>query len=282
VPDGRVWGRGAGFLANSQKRGLRRSSLDNYVSKSSVNIRKPKRSRGVCSVCYHRSVCLHVGRPNKDCLKTRFKSGGWSRQQKRAYQRVLSFLKYNEKKGRKVSWVTLTSAPESEPKLLMIHFQILRKRLSRRGIEFEYFNVRTSEGYGVLHLLFAFKTRKWHISQNWLSKNWEKIHGAPIVWIKKYRYKTAKRMSRYIVGQYCASQKGFQRYSWSRKELSGFVRAWYFLKKFYEGRKLFRIWEVFLGGKILYLKTYWCVYRVKPPPNIKITEWKPLPLSKFI
>ncbi len=267
-------------MAPSQKRGLRRSSLVSYVSKSSVKkcSRKP---RDVCSVCYYRSVCSHVRKPNIFCLKNNFKGGGWSRQQKRAYQRVLTFLKYNELQSRRVSWVTLTSASESKPKLLMVHFQVLRKRLARRDIEFEYFNVKTSEGQGVLHLLFAFRTRKWHISQKWLSKNWEKIHGAKIVWIRKYRYKTAKRMSRYIVGQYCAIQKGFERYSWSRKELGGFVRAWHFLKRIYKKEKLLQIWEAFLGGRVLYFNTYWGTYQMKPPPNIEISEWKPLPLSNL-
>ena len=95
----------------------------------------------------------------------------------------------------------------------MVHFQILRKRLRRRRIEFEYFCVNTSEAHGVLHVLFAFTSRKGYIDQKWLSKAWGEIHKAKLAFITKYRYKTAKKLSRYFVGQYISGQCGFDRYS---------------------------------------------------------------------
>jgi len=178
--------------------------------------------------------------------------------------------------------VTLTSSAESDVESIMKHFQSLRKRLSRRDIEFEYFNVKTSEGYGVLHLLFAFTSRKWYIPWKWLSKTWEEIHGAKIVLITKYRYKTAKRLGRYLVGQYVSGQSGFERYSWSRKELSGFVRCWHFLKRWYSGRELYRVWHCFLAGQILYFHGFMVIWCVKPPPDCRVFEFKETQLDAWI
>jgi len=254
------------------------TSLDSYVSKSSVE-KTSKRYERVCRVCYYRSVCTHVREPNEYCLKNEFKSGGWSRQQKRCYQRVLTFLYYNESKSRRMAFVTLTSSPESRRELLMVHFQILRKRLRRRGIVFEYFNVKTSEGYGVLHLLFAFTSRKWYIDQKWLSRAWKEIHKAKLVFITKYRYKTAKKLSRYFVGQYVSGQSGFDRYSWSRKELSGFVKCWHFLKRWYIGQELYHVWHRYLAGQTLYLQGDMIIWCVKPPPRPSVFEFKETPLD---
>lgn len=233
-----------GFLASSQKREAHTPSLDSYVSKSSV--KKWSKRSSVSS------------------------GGSWNRQQKRCYQRILTFLHYNEAKSRRMAFVTLTSSSGSDAYSIMKHFQSLRKRLRRRDIAFEYFNVKTSEGYGVLHLLFAFTSRKGYVSQKWLSKTWEEIHGAKIVFITKYRYKTAKRLSRYFVGQYVSGQSGFERYSWSRKELSGFVRCWHFLKRWYFGKELYFVWHRFLAGQILYFHGFMVIWCVKPPPDCRV------------
>ena len=253
-------------------------SLDSYVSKSSVK-KTSERPEHVCRICYYRSVCTHVREPNEYCLKNKFKSGGWSRQQKRCYQRVLTFLYYNESKSRRMAFVTLTSSPESDASLIMIHFQNLRKRLRRRDIEFEYFNVKTKEGNGVLHLLFAFTSHKGYISQKWLSKTWQEIHKAKIVFISKYRYKTAKKLSRYLVSQYVSGQSGFDRYSWSRKELSGFVKCWHYLKRWYSGQGLYHVWHRYLAGQTLYLQGDMVIWCVKPPPKPSVFEFKENPLD---
>ena len=244
------------FLATSQKREAHTPSLDSYVSNSSVKkwFRRSSRLRG----------------------------GSWSRQQKRSYQRILTFLYYNESRGRRIAFVTLTSSSKSDVELIMRHFQSLRKRLSPRGIEFEYFNVKTSEGYGVLHLLFAFTSRKGYVSQKWLSRTWEETHKAKIVFIEKYRYKTAKRLSRYFVGQYVSGQSGFERYSWSRKELSGFVKCWHFLKRWYSGRELYRVWHRFLAGQILYFHSFIVTWCVKPPPDCRVFKFKETPLDAWM
>ena len=160
----------------------------------------------------------------------------------------------------------------------MVHFQILRKKLRRRDIEFEYFNVKTKEGNGVLHLFFVFTSRKAYISQKWLSKTWQEIHKARIVFISKYRYKAAKKLSCYLVSQYVGGQSGFDRYSWSRKEPSGFVKCWHCLKRWYSDQELYHVWQRYLAGQTLHLQGDMIIWCVKPPPDCKISEFKENPL----
>jgi hypothetical protein len=131
VPDGRVWGWGAGFLASSQKRASHTTSLDS-------NIRNlPKRST-------------------------------WSTKQKRAYQRLLSGLTRAKTLGKKVRFMTLTSSPRSSWNELNSHFQVLRKRIERIFGKMDYMKFKTNEGYGVLHVVYAgsFVPQRW-LSRNW-------------------------------------------------------------------------------------------------------------------
>jgi hypothetical protein len=99
------------------------------------------------------------------------------------------------------------------------------------------FSVRTSEGNGVLHELWAWiapegkKSRSFHVPQRWLSKHWAQIHGAPYVWIKKYKYgeNSQKRLPRYMVAQYVGDQCEFIDSTVSNK-LFGFPLRKTFLK----------------------------------------------------
>ena len=56
------------------------------------------------------------------------------------------------------------------------------KRIKRSfGCQFEYIKIKTREGNGVLHVIYAGP----YIPQPWLSRNWEEIHGAKVVHIRK-------------------------------------------------------------------------------------------------
>jgi hypothetical protein len=53
-----------------------------------------------------------------------------------------------------------------------------------KGIE--QFVLETTEGNGVLHMVWAWRgARSFYVPQAWLSEQWEKIHGAPVVWVRK-------------------------------------------------------------------------------------------------
>ena len=191
----------------------------------------------------------------------------WTRKQKRCYQRVRSVLRYWLSNGYQVLWVCLTSAPDSDADKLAYHHQILRQRIEREfgyhGLE--HFQVRTNEGHGVLHIFWAwkekrpgFRSRSFYIPQDWLSRAWEEIHGAKIVWICRLKNskKSVKAVSAYAVSQYCAEQNGFQRMSWSWKRTFGFpmVRMWEFFKLRYRNFPLGLAvlqWEAFLSGAVI-------------------------------
>jgi len=118
--------------------------------------------------------------------------------------------------GWSVQWVNLTSSPTSNPDRLMAHFLALRRMMATRlGVPVEHAGVRTSEGYGVLHILMAanvVRGKAWSTvcSQVWLSETWRRLHGAPIVWISGVKGGSVDRvrLSRYMVTQYMAHGQG--------------------------------------------------------------------------
>ena len=156
----------------------------------------------------------------------------WSRKQKRGYQRVRSLLWFWEAHHFQVLWVTLSTAEGGQAEKLTYHHKQLRQRIERqlgfRGLE--YYQVRTEEGHGVLHIFWAWRVpdgeraRRFWISQEWLSAQWQSLHGAPVVWIKAYQpsHRSRNRLSRYVISQYVQDQCGYVNMCWSWKRSLGF------------------------------------------------------------
>ena len=127
--------------------------------------------------------------------------------------------------GYQCIWATLTSSPASPVSQLRRDFQTLRKRIARQlGFEgIQYVCVDTREGHGVLHMIWAWKCpldsrKSFYIPFEWLQVNWQDIHGAFHVNVKRIGGSTrdARRLSRYIVSQYCGDQDGLVRLSQSK------------------------------------------------------------------
>ena len=91
--------------------------------------------------------------------------------------------------------MTLISIPQSDKKKLNYHFNLLDKQIEYTfGFKMQYWKVQTNEGYGVLHVVFRVvddklprkrkkgvltsKRRRGFVPHTWLSKTWDKIHGA--------------------------------------------------------------------------------------------------------
>jgi hypothetical protein len=144
----------------------------------------------------------------------------WTSKQKRCYQRIQSGFTVANRYGNTVRFITITSSVYSTQ--LQKHKRILFKRIKRKFGEFEYLGVRTSEGNGVVHILY----RGCFIPQAWLSNAWRDIHNSPVVDIRVVR--PFRGLGRYIVSQYLSDQdSAFQRYSWSWGWVyRGFVRNW--------------------------------------------------------
>ena len=165
------------------------------------------------------SVKFPVDRSESPSLVIYGNSGTWNRQQKRCYHRLRSFFSLTIGRKCQLLRVDLTTSGSGDPGKLREHLKELLKRVKRRwGYDVVYFCVETSEGGGVLHMIWAIEGEKavW-IDQAWLSEEWEKIHGAKIVYIKRIdqRGGSAGRISKYFVSQYFAGQKALVRISWS-------------------------------------------------------------------
>ncbi len=137
-------------------------------------------------------------------------------------------LRYWQANGYQCLWVTLTSSPRSSPKRIRADFQALRKRMGRdfgfSGLE--YVCVDTREGHGVLHMIWAWKdpdpARKasFYVPFDWLQGSWKALHGAFHVNVKRIggADHDARRLSRYLVAQYCGGQNALVRLSQSRMQ----------------------------------------------------------------
>ena len=152
-------------------------------------------------------------------------AGEWTRKQKRGYHRVRSLLWFWECHQFQVLWVTLSTAEGGDAEKLTYHHKQLRQRIERQlGFQgLEYYQVRTEEGHGVLHIFWAWRVpdgeraRRFWISQEWLSTQWQALHGAPVVWIKAYQpsHRSRNRLSRYVISQYvqdqCSTRNAYRR-----------------------------------------------------------------------
>ena len=155
--------------------------------------------------------------------------GPWGPKARRWYQRLLSGVTHHTANRRRLRVMTLTTSLEARDRALDVNdsFQVLRKRILRRWPRagFQYWKLRTSEGQGVLHIIYSGP----YIPQAWLSRSWEEIHLSPIVYLQQLRGK-GKRMTNYLMNHYLPSHDSprlYSRMSWSWGWVfRGFVGAW--------------------------------------------------------
>jgi hypothetical protein len=164
------------------------------------------------------------------------RSSGWSKKQRRVFQRLVSWCYEAKSRDCQLSRVDLTTGVGGPAHLLRRHLQELRRRVERdlgyKGIE--TFVAETSEGNGVLHMVWAWAgSREFIIDQRWLSEVWAKIHGAPIVFIRRMNLAkdSIRRVGRYFALQYLADQRGaLVRMSWSwRRARFAIGKGWKFM-----------------------------------------------------
>ncbi len=157
----------------------------------------------------------------------------WSPKARRWYQRLLSGVTHHQANRRRLRVITLTTAPAARGLDVNRSFQALKQRIRRRWPVqgFEYWKLKTSEGHGVLHIIFS---GPW-IPHSWLSRSWKEIHLSPIVYIQELR-RRRKRLISYLMSHYLpAHDVGhlYTRMSWSWGWVfRGFCGAWrWFWKK---------------------------------------------------
>jgi hypothetical protein len=203
----------------------------------------------------------------------------FTNKQKRSFQTILSGLKYSRYGRKPIRFLTLTTSDVMAQSVdyahgvLNEHFQILRKRILRyspcrlfkegyitedemiryyghndltKKFTFEYFKVETSEGNGVLHIVY----RGSYLPHSWVSSSWSEIHNSPIVNIKLLNFNDMKKTACYVVSQYISSQgssyvRSSQSWNWVFR---GFKTLWYHLKWSYP-KSCFNLWESILEEK---------------------------------
>lgn len=207
----------------------------------------------------------------------------WTRKQRRTYQRLLSGIIRANNEGKRLRVITLTSAVEKRSKQHEMGkaWQVLRKRICRYfRVSLDYFRLRTSEGNGVLHIVYKGP----FIPQTWLKNAWNEIWESPIVFIQALRGE--KRLARYIVSHYMARHhvrdgpRGalFIRQSWSWGWVCrGFVHLWgRVLKSSVDMSTAIYTWNVLLRTR--YPKAYYKEHRNKK-------RWKEglriIPLTRY-
>lgn len=182
----------------------------------------------------------------------------------RIFQRMVTGLQIAKNQEAFMRFMTLTTA-RRVLRPIENSFNLLKMRIQRatykkdgfKGFKFNrYFKLRTSEGFGVLHIIYWGR----FIPQNWLSKNWHNIHGAKIVDIRKCysRRRKVNGLVGYLLSRYLQRQP-IERmsYGWKWAWL-GFCKSWVKIKEIYGQMKRSQISSMrLLSTYIIQLKTHW-------------------------
>ena len=176
----------------------------------------------------------------------------FARRRRRAYACILNGCKFALAHHQRLYFLTLTSSPDSAS--IADSFPKLVKRIRRKYGVFEYVYIRTSEGLGVLHILFKCRFR---IDIVWLRQNWVDLHKAPQMKLVS-TYGGAKGIVRYLAGyltdnpiQRLASSSLWIFKSW-RKTFCAYISR----EGFYEGISKFDLFLSRYDTKTLYSKKY--------------------------
>ena len=165
----------------------------------------------------------------------------WSRKEKRAFGRAMSFLTWALSHGYHVWHVVLTGSDQSDGRLLTYHAKLFRRRMAREfGLKLVFFQSRTSEGpSGVLHLLVGFQQPepRFKVFNAWARLVWDELHGAFIVaqsGVGRFaRGSITKEMAARYMAQYVSDQdEKLQHTSWAWWALPvNLGEGWQTLKK---------------------------------------------------
>ncbi len=173
----------------------------------------------------------------------------WGPKEKRIFQRIISGFHFR-KSGERLRMMTLTTAVEGQRHLLAPHFSALVMRIKRKYKRFEYVKVNTSEGFGVMHVVFDGT----YIPQRWLSEAWYDIHGSRVVDIRSVYRRKGKSLTSYLVSH--LSTQPYARMSWSWGWVyRGFVKRWYLLRRHYKNRAV-AFWKRHLRGEEIHTRDF--------------------------
>lgn len=149
-------------------------------------------------------------------------------------------------------FLTLTSSPQS-PDSITHSWDLLLKRLHRRGYKFDYYGVRTNEGHGVLHVVIRIRKGQMRLKIDEIRRMWVELHAAPQMRIEKIRKKT--EMSNYMTQPDCRARAPI---SWEMSKqnhiISTFRSRWWLGPGWRQVSK--PIWQLVYGGEMSNEKVY--------------------------
>jgi len=151
----------------------------------------------------------------------------WSGKQKKAFARCLDGLRKANLLGLNVRFLTLTTpacngealSNDEKKEFIQLQWRKLYGKLKKNDsydID-EYFSVRTSEGNGVIHIVFTGD----YIPFNYIMEEWVKINGTPFIWIcdPYKKFNDDRAVARYFVSQYVGFKQNID-------FVYGFSRNW--------------------------------------------------------
>ena len=133
----------------------------------------------------------------------------WNTKEKKAFSRVMSGMIKNHMLNKRLKMLTLTTSsltgqgltPDERKELVQMSWRKLKRLIDidKRWSIDSYFKVVTTEGYGVIHILFVGD----RIPVDWLMYQWQRIHGSVVVHIENI-WGTPYDASHYVINQYVA------------------------------------------------------------------------------
>jgi hypothetical protein len=118
--------------------------------------------------------------------------------------------------------------------------------------KFRYFKVKTSEGAGVLHIVFRKEYNVPKLPQEWVSKEWAKIwHGSWNVNLQQIKYSDSVKTSFYIIRGYIQNQPVVRMSYGHQWVYQGFRKSFIHLIEVYGYKRAIEIWKKNLKKGIL-------------------------------
>jgi len=114
---------------------------------------------------------------------------------------------------------------------------------SRFRFKFKYFKLKTSEGGGVMHIVFRKAHNVPRIPFEWLSSQWSKIWNSPRVNISEIKIKSSHGLAMYLVGQYFAKQPVIRMSYGHQWVFQGFKKSFTHIIEVYGFKRALEIWQ---------------------------------------
>ncbi len=194
----------------------------------------------------------------------------WTKQQRKIYQRLATWLTFYFSRGYQVLRLDLTSAETESPDYrgMIINFKKLIARVEKTfGYDVQYFYVQTKEGFGVLHTCIAMKhDNAVYVPFEWIKENWLELHGAFGVYIKRVSSEVHRvNAARYMVSQYLSGQVMIRRCDYSRNDFPfSIAKVWKSFKDTISARMPDKWAERVFGREIMRKEKMpsWQVYKL--------------------